>query len=79
MPTYELNEEYNKRLQPIFEKTLYCRTVYITEELNYIYQILYPEDEKTFDEYLSLADYKRKVKIIAEKNRIRVYRFSGTT
>nr|WP_320024566.1 hypothetical protein [uncultured Acetobacterium sp.] len=66
MPTHDFQEEYNKRLQPIFKKRYTVDRLY-TEELTYIYPILHPEDEKTFDEYLSLADYKRKVKIIAEK------------
>ncbi|UYO62363.1 hypothetical protein LNN31_16465 [Acetobacterium wieringae] len=66
MATYELNEEYNNKLQPILEARYTVDRLY-TEELIYIYPILYPEDEKRFDEYLSLADYKRKVKIIAEK------------
>jgi len=69
MPTqkfHEIPETYKNNLQSILEERYSIDRIY-NDELTYVYSLLYPEDEKIFDDYLSLADYKRKVKAIAEK------------
>lgn len=63
---HDRTEKYSKKIQLILEKRYSVDNLY-TMELSIIYQTLFPEDTELFENYISLAHFKRQFKNVASK------------